>query len=42
MLGKILESCWDRGDQSILKEINTENSLERQMLKLQYFSQLMQ
>ena len=31
-----------RSNQSILKEINPENSLEGLMLKLQYFSHLMQ
>ena len=30
-----------RSNQSILKEINPEYSLERLMLKLQYFSHLM-
>ena len=44
--------CWRRllrlpwtertSNQSILKEINTEYSLERMMLKLQYFDHLMQ
>ena len=46
MLEKILESPLDcrRSDQSILKEISTEYSLEGLMLqlKLQYFSHLMQ
>ena len=31
-----------RSNQSILKEINSESSLERLMLKLQYFGYLMQ
>ena len=31
-----------KSNQSILKEINPEYSLERLMLKLQYFDQLMQ
>ena len=31
-----------RSNQSILKEINLEHSLERLMLKLQYFGHLMQ
>jgi len=31
-----------RSNQSILKEINTEFSLERLMLKLQYFSHMLQ
>ena len=31
-----------RSNQSILKEINPEHSLERLMLKLQYFGHLMQ
>ena len=31
-----------RSDQSILKEINSENSLEGPILKLQYFGHLMQ
>ena len=31
-----------RSNQSILKEINSEYSLERPMLKLQYFGYLMQ
>ena len=38
MLEKILE----RSNQSILKEINPEYSLEGLMLKLQYFGHLMQ
>ena len=46
MLEKILESCLDTGrsNQSILKEINPEYSLEGLMLKLkiQYFDHLMQ
>ena len=46
VLEKILESPWTarRSNQSILKEINPENSLERLMLKLkfQYLDHLMQ
>ena len=46
MLDKTLESPWtaNRSNQSILKEINPEYSLERLMLKLklQYFGHLMQ
>ena len=46
VLEKTLESPWDsrRSNQSILKEINPEYSLEGLMLKLklQYFSQLSQ
>ena len=44
MLEKTLESPLDnkRSNQSILKEINPEYSLEAQMLKLQYFGHLMQ
>ena len=36
--------CWTAGksNQSILKEINPEYSLEELMLKLQYFGHLMQ
>ena len=36
--------CWTarRSNQSILKEISSEYSLERLMLKLQYFGHLMQ
>ena len=43
VLEKTLESPWtERGsNQSILKEINTEYSLEGLMLKLQYFGLLM-
>ena len=45
MLGKTLESPWvaRRSNQSILKEINPEYSLEGLMLKLrlQYFGYLM-
>ena len=41
----VLEDSWksigQQGDQSILKEINGEYSLEELMLKLQYFSHLM-
>ena len=40
---KILRVPWTAGsNQSILKEINPEYSLEGLMLKLQYFGQLMQ
>ena len=44
MLEKTLESPWTarRSNQSILKEINSEYSLEGLMLKLQYFGYLMQ
>ena len=46
MLEKILESPWigRRSNQSIIKELNTECSLEGLMLKLklQYFGHLMQ
>ena len=44
MLEKTLESPLDvrRSNQSILKEINPEYSLEGLMLKLQYFGYLMQ
>ena len=46
MLEKTLESPLDsqsrRSNQSILKEINPEYSLEGLMLKLQYFDHLMQ
>ena len=44
VLEKTLESCWTarRSNQSILKEINPEYSLEGLMLKLQYFGHLMQ
>ena len=39
---KTLESPLDsKSNQSILKEINLEHSLEGQMLKLQYFGHLM-
>ena len=41
MLEKTLESLRLQGDQSILKEINPECSLEGLMLKLQYFGHLM-
>ena len=37
---RLLRVPW-RSNQSILKEINTEYSLERLMLKLQYFGYLM-
>ena len=42
MLAKTLESSLDckYSNQSILKEINPESSLEGLMLKLQYFGQL--
>ena len=40
---KVLRVPWTaRSNQSILKEINPEYSLERLLLKLQYFGQLMQ
>ena len=44
MLEKTLENPWTtrRLNQSILKEISPEDSLERLMLKLQHFGQLMQ
>ena len=44
MLEKTLESplAARRSNQTILKEINSEYSLEGQMLKLQYFDHLMQ
>ena len=40
---KTLESSWTarRSNQSILKEINLESSLEGLLLKLQYFGHLM-
>ena len=43
-LGKTLEIPWTarRSNQSILKEINPEYSLEGLMLKLHYFGHLMQ
>ena len=43
VLGKTLESPWTarRSNQSILKEINPEYSLEVLMLKLQHFGHLM-
>ena len=41
--GGLLRAPWRaRSNQSILKEINSEYSLERLMLKLQYFGHLMQ
>ena len=42
--GKLLRVPWTarRSNQSILKEINPEYSLEGLMLKLQYFGHLMQ
>ena len=41
--GTLLRVPWTarRSNQSILKEINPENSLEGMMLKLQYFGHLM-
>ena len=41
---RLLRVLWTarRSNQSILKEINLEYSLERLMLKLQYFDRLMQ
>ena len=44
MLEKTLQNPWTarRSNQSILKEISPEYSLERLMLKFQYFGQLMQ
>ena len=44
VLEKTLESPWTarRSNQSILKEISPESSLEGLMLKLQYFGHLMQ
>ena len=43
-LEKILRVPWTarRSNQSILKEISPEYSLERLMLKLQYFGHMMQ
>ena len=43
VLEKTLESPWTarRSNQSILKEINSEYSLEGLMLKLKYFGYLM-
>ena len=43
VLEKTLESPWTarRSNQSILKEINPEYSLEGLILKLQYFGQLL-
>ena len=42
LLGKTLENPLDsRSSQSVPKEINPEYSLERLMLKLQYFGNLM-
>ena len=42
--GRLLRVSWTarRSNQSILKEINPEYSLEGLMLKLQYFDHLMQ
>ena len=42
--GRLLKVPWTerRSNQSILKEISPEYSLERLMLKLQYFAHLMQ
>ena len=44
VMEKTLQSPWTarRSNQSILKEINPEYSLEGLMLKLQYFGHLMQ
>ena len=44
VLEKTLQNPWTarRSNQSILKEIRPEYSLERLMLKFQYFGQLMQ
>ena len=42
VLEKTLESPLRRSNQSILKEINPEYSLEGLMLKFQYFGHLMQ
>ena len=44
VLEKILRVLWPerRSNQSILKEINSEYSLEGLLLKLQYFGHLMQ
>jgi len=44
VLGRLVRIPWAarRSNQSILKEINPEYSLEGLMLKLQYFSHLMQ
>ena len=41
---RLLRVCWTarRSNQSTLKEINSEYSLEGLMLKLQYFGHLMQ
>ena len=43
-VGRLLRVPWTarRSNQSILKEINPEYSLEELMLKLQYFGHLMQ
>ena len=43
-VGGLLRAPWttERSNQSILKEINPEYSLEGLMLKLQYFGHLMQ
>ena len=40
---RLLRICWTarRSNQSILKEINPEHSLEGLMLKLQYFGHMM-
>ena len=37
----VLEKTLERSNQSVLKEINSEYSLEGLMLKLQYFGHLM-
>ena len=42
ILGKTLDPWTARSNQSILKEINSEYTLEGQILKLQYFGHLMQ
>ena len=43
MIGRLLRVPWtaNRSNQSVLKEINPEYSLEGLMLKLQYFGHLM-
>ena len=42
-VGKLLRVSWTaRSNQSVLKEINPEYSLEELILKLQYFGHLMQ
>ena len=37
----VLEKTLERSNQSVLKEINSEYSMEGLMLKLQYFGHLM-